>query len=83
MPEIRTPRQLGPESAAKRTWGKHSWKTADMSASVSVSIPLVALTTRVFGFTLPANFPMTLLTAWLGAADTMTGVPATASRAFP
>ncbi len=54
-----------------------------MSPSVSVSIPFVALTTRVFGFTLPANFPMTLLTAWPGAADTMTGAPATASRAFP
>ena len=45
--------KLGPESAAKRTSGRHSSNTADMRARVSVSMPLVALTTSVPGFTPP------------------------------
>ena len=75
--------KLGPESAANRACGRHSANTCDMSASVSVSMPLVALTTSVPGATAPRPCVTTARTAWLGGAETTTSAPRTASPASP
>ena len=52
-----------------------------MRASVSFSIPLVALTTSVPGATVSPTPRTMARVAWLGGAETITGAPSTASRA--
>ncbi len=54
--------------------------TSDMSASVSLSMPLVALIISVPRGTASATRRSTERTAWLGGADTITDAPGNAAR---